>query len=137
METISHEGIVKAVNGNEITVVLHKASSCGQCQLKDSCAGSECRVTTVSVFSTQAEQYHTGQKVKVSMNEKAGWTALGIGYILPLGILLAVLLCCMVVSGDETLSALAGLGSLLLYYIGLAFYQKHIAKYFKFQISRE
>lgn len=137
METISHEGIVKAVNGNEIMVSLYKASSCGQCQIKDSCSGSECRVTTISVFSTQAAQYHIGQKVRVSINEKAGWVALGIGYLMPLSVLMAVLLCCMAVSGDETLSALFGLGSLALYYIGLAFCKTHISKYFKFTISPE
>ena len=85
---ICREGIVRVVNGDEITVEVIVSSACSGCHAKSICIPSDRRQERIVVKNTRNEQYEIGETVELLLETSAGNKAVVLAYVLPLFVLL-------------------------------------------------
>jgi sigma-E factor negative regulatory protein RseC len=131
---ISHEGIVQSAEKDGITVLLSPSISCTGCQSEKSCriSGSDKKIVKVE----GSFDILPGTRVNVSMKQAQGYSALFLGYILPLIIVVAALIISLSVSSNELLSGVVSLAILLPYYGALYLLRKSIGRKFTFTLNR-
>lgn len=129
---ITHEGIVTGTEGNFLTVLLSPEVACQGCKAGGSCSlsGESTKMLKVPGVS----DYHPGEKVIVAMKKSQGYSALLLGYVYPLVILMASLIICISLSINELLSGLISVAVLVPYYILLYVIRSHISTKFSFKI---
>ncbi|MFV0554226.1 MAG: SoxR reducing system RseC family protein [Mangrovibacterium sp.] len=115
-EEISHEGIVKRITEDTITVGFVNKSACASCHAKGACSASDMQDKEVEVRRT-AKEYRVGERVMIVGKTSQGFVALLWGYVFPLLLVLAVLIGSISLGKEEGFSALVALGSLVPYYI--------------------
>ena len=131
--TIDHGGIVQKVDDNSVTVIISSASACSGCHAEGSCnmSGKEDKIVEV----TGNYNVKPGDNVTVLMKQSMGYTALFLGYLLPLITVITVLLLLISIKVPELI---AGLGSVLIlipYYILLFLFRKRINEKFTFTLK--
>ena len=129
---ILHDGIVTAVEGDTVSVLLTPGVACAGCRAEGSCSVYGNDVKLVKVKGNFF--VHQGEKVVVSISESQGFRALLYGYILPLVIMLVSLVLCITLSLGELVSGLVAIGILIPYYLALFIFRKMISKKFSFKI---
>jgi sigma-E factor negative regulatory protein RseC len=129
---IIHEGIVTKTEADSVTVLLSSAVACTGCEAGGSCslAGAEKKILKVE----GAWGVRQGEKVVVSMKESQGYSALMLGYVIPLAVLLLTLVICEALSGSELFSGLMSIAVLVPYYILLFAFRSLISKKFTFKL---
>jgi sigma-E factor negative regulatory protein RseC len=130
---IEHEGIVRNADDESITVLLSPVSACSGCSSEKSCgiAGSAEKIVTIrGQFDVKP-----GDHVVVTMKQSLGYSALFIGYLMPLLIVLFVLFVLISLSINELISGFISLGILIPYYSGLFLYRQYFDKKFSFTIK--
>ena len=129
---ILHEGIVTRADGNSVSVLLSPEVACQGCKAGGSCsmAGERTKILVV----TGVSGFNAGEKVTVSMKESQGYSALLLGYVYPLVILLATLFLCISLSVSELISGLISIAILGLYYLLLFALRTFLSKKFSFKI---
>jgi len=132
---IEHSGIVKEIVGNVVKVSIISQSACSACHAKGACSVSDKEEKIIDV-ETFSQEYKIGDEVKVFIAKNQGFTALFLGYVFPLILLLAVLFVVNAIIDNQGIAALAALGSLPLYYYILYLSRKFIGKKFNFQIEK-
>ncbi|MCX6334488.1 MAG: SoxR reducing system RseC family protein [Bacteroidia bacterium] len=132
-ESIEHDGIVQESGNNHLTVRISSASACAGCHAEGSCtmSGKEEKIIDV----TGSYNVSPGDKVTILMKQSAGYTALFLGYILPLIVVMAVLILLISISVPELTAGLGAVGVLIPYYSALWLFRKHIGKKFTFTIK--
>jgi sigma-E factor negative regulatory protein RseC len=80
------------------------------------CHAAESKEKIVEVYCCNAEAYSTGQEVTVSTSGAVASRALLLGFGIPFLVLVGVLVMCLLLTGNEGLSALCGLAALVPYY---------------------
>jgi sigma-E factor negative regulatory protein RseC len=132
-KNIEHEGIVRAADEKSVTVVLSPIAACSGCHSEKSCgmAGSEEKIVNIQGrFSVK-----TGDRVVVTMKQSLGYSALFIGYLIPLIIVVVLLILLISVSVNELYAGLLSIAVLIPYYSGLFVYRKFIDKKFSFTLK--
>lgn len=114
---ICREGIVRAVNGDEITVEVIVSSACSGCHAKSICIPSDRRQERIVVKNTRNEQYEIGETVELLLETSAGNKAVLIAYVLPLLVLMVLLFGCYAFTNKELLSVGVSLLGVILYYL--------------------
>ena len=114
---ICREGIVRAVNGDEITVEVIVSSACSGCHAKSICIPSDRRQERIMVKNTRNEQYEIGETVELLLETSAGNKAVLIAYVLPLLVLMVLLFGCYAFTNKELLSVGVSLLGVILYYL--------------------
>ena len=76
-----------------------------------------------------------GDQVTVAMSAGNGRLAVVLAFVVPFFILIAVLVLCLWITGDEAMAALMGIASLVPYYVVLHFLEKRISRQFAFVIE--
>jgi positive regulator of sigma E activity len=130
---IEHEGIVKVSDGNSVTVLLTPIIACKGCHSEHSCGMSgntEKEVTIQGNFNVR-----TGDQVVVTMKQSLGYSALAIGYLLPLLLVFVSLVVLLTFSVNELIAGLISVGVLIPYYSGLFLYRKYIDRGFSFNLK--
>jgi len=132
-ECIEHEGIVQESGINHLTVLISSASACAGCHAEGSCTMSGAKEKIIDVTGN----YHVakGEKVTVLMKQSAGFTALFLGYIFPLILVMTILIILVSVSVPELTAGLGAIAVLAPYYGVLWLLRKHISKKFAFSIK--
>lgn len=131
---ISHEGIVQTAGKDSVIVLLSPGVSCSGCQAEKSCniSGTDRKLIKVDgTFNLSA-----GEKVKVSMKRSQGYSAIFLGYILPLIVVIVALAAMTSFSVNELYSGLVSLGLLITYYLMLFVLRKSINNRFTFTLNR-
>jgi sigma-E factor negative regulatory protein RseC len=130
---ITHEGIVQETDGNSVTVLLSPLTACKGCYAEKSCniAGNDFKLINVH----GAYNVKTGEKVIVSMKRSMGYSALFLGYLSPLLLVVMVLIVLISFSVNELISGLLSIAILIPYYIILFVFRKLINKKFSFTIN--
>jgi sigma-E factor negative regulatory protein RseC len=130
---IAHEGIVQETDENSVIVLLSPVTACSGCHAEKSCnlAGYEQKL--VKVHGTY--NVKTGERVLVSMKQSMGYSALFLGYLLPLFLVVILLIILISFSVNELISGLLSLAILIPYYITLFVFRKLISKKFSFTIK--
>ncbi len=91
----------------------------------------------IVVPTANAKDYRPGEQVRVSVSRAAGLTAVAVGYVGALAVLVAAIVLGTSAGWSEGLSALAGLGAVAIYYIGIWFVRGRIEQKIRFTITKQ
>lgn len=136
MNKISHQGIVESVAGDEVKVRFLQTSACAACKVAGHCSASDSKEKVVVVKDAKAALTHeVGDHVTVAMPAGNGRLAVVLAFVVPFFILIAVLVLCLWITGDEAMAALMGIASLVPYYVVLHLLEKKVSRQFAFVIE--
>lgn len=136
MGDICHEGIVRSVNGNRLTVEIVSKSMCASCHAKGACSASDMKIKEIDVVAEGNETYAAGEKVNLVISHGNGLKAVLFSYIFPLAILMFLLLYLQSAKVSEPVSALVGAGSVAAYYFLLFLFRKKIDSKIHFRVEK-
>jgi len=131
--TINHDGIVQRADVNSVTVSIISSSACSGCHAEGSCSmsGKEEKIIEVrGKYNVSA-----GDHVVVLMKQSMGYTALFLGYLLPLLIVIITLIILISVKIPELSAGLISLAVLVPYYSALWFLRNRINEKFTFTLK--
>ena len=159
-EMIKHDGIIIALNGDGTALVrIVQTSACAACKAKAMCASAESAEKEMTVVllgengkvktennSTQSyttlhdstQSYHVGDTVEVMVQQKMGWKAVVLAYLLPFFVMLAVMLIGNAIWAvrEEILGTVA-LCAMALYYLVLGMFKDKLQKGFSFTARKK
>lgn len=134
--SIKHSGIVDSVDGDTVCVRILQTSACAGCKVAGHCNASESKVKTIVVKNIgNASRWTVGDAVTVAASTSVAAHALLFSFGVPFVVLVAVLIAMLAATGDETLSGIVALLSLLPYYALLYLLRKRIGRYVSFHIE--
>ncbi len=131
--TIDHTGIVKKSDKESVTVLITSVSACSGCHAEGSCSISGKEEKMVEVRGNY--DVREGDTVTIIMKQSTGFTALFLGYLLPLIIVVISLIILSSLNFSELISGLMAIFSLVPYYLVLFFFRKKINNRFKFSLK--
>ena len=89
---IKHDGIIIALNEDDTALVrIVQTSACAACKAKAMCASAESAEKEMTVVLLGDEQWAVGDSVEVMVQQKMGWKAVVLAYLLPFFVMLAVM----------------------------------------------
>lgn len=136
MDRISHTGIVEAIEEGRVTVRIVQTSACASCKVARHCSAAESREKRVEVYDSKAaERHEVGDEVVVTMSERNGRDAVIIAFVIPLVIMILAMVVVRSLTGNDGYSALAGVVSLLPYYLAVFLIRGKLARKFAFIID--
>ena len=157
---IKHDGIIIALNEDGTALVrVVQTSACAACTAKAMCASAESAEKEMTVVllgengkvniennSTQSyttlhdstQSYHVGDTVEVMVQQKMGWKAVVLAYLLPFFVMLAVMLIGNAIWAvrEEILGTVA-LCAMALYYLLLGMFKDKLQKEFSFTARKK
>lgn len=142
---ILHEGTIVSIDGAHLRVNIVQLSACASCKIAGSCLTSESKVKIVDVWTQSAGEYAIGQEVTVAVSSRVGATAVVVGFVVPLLIVVAGVVATLALTSksgpwpltppyDEAVAAIAGLALLTPYYIWLYSQRESIRRRVAFSI---
>ena len=131
---IRHAGIIESIEYGHIRVKVTQSSACASCKIANHCNASESKERIIDVYQN-ANTYTVGQEVVVSVSEKNAFHAVGIGFGIPLLILMGILAVLKSYSFSDETAALSAIVALIPYYISIWFFRKHLAESVRFSIE--
>lgn len=134
---VYHDGIVVGVSGNHVRVKIISKSACAGCHAKNVCNASEMDEKMIDAVAGSGQSFQTGETVTLVMEERLGWIAIFYAFGLPFIVMIAILILFSALGHSETIAALAGLASLLPYYLLLYLFRKKVEKDFLFRVERK
>ena len=136
IETISHEAVVKAVEGEHVRVTILQTAACAGCAARKMCNSAEAKEKDVDVCTAEAATYRVGEKVVLEGRLSDGRKAALIAYGLPLLLLLPVLFIAIRLTGSDVVGAIWALGTVVLYYLVIyLFFRQRLQQQFSFRIK--
>jgi len=130
---IEHEGVVQKSDNSSVIVRILSAPACAGCHAEGSCSLSGVKEKMVEVKGSY--NVSPGENVTVLMKRSMGYTALFLGYIIPLILLIIILIILISLSLPEAAAGLGSLGILGIYYLLLYFFRDRIGNKFVFTIK--
>ncbi len=134
---ICREGIVRNIDGDDISVEIIVSSACSGCHAKSICIPSDRRQEIVTVKNSRQETYQVGETVDLLLETSAGNKAVILAYVLPLVVLLVLLFGCYTLTHNELLSVCISILGILLYYLILKSAGKSVEKGIEFGIRKK
>lgn len=134
---ISHQGVVVAVREGRVTVRLVVESACGSCQLAGKCASAASDNKLIEVKPARSMELRLGQTVTVSAPLHAARFAVGVSFVAPLLLLMAVLVGGTMAGLGEMSVVGAAVVVLAAYYGVWALLRKHIDRRVSFTIDEK
>ena len=147
---IKHDGIIIALNEDGTALVrIVQTSACAACKAKTMCASAESaeKEMTAVLLSDNGRpmgygvldadkpllEYKVGDTVEVMVQQKMGWKAVVLAYLLPFFVMLAVMLIGNAIWAvrEEILGTVA-LCAMALYYLVLGMFKDKLQKEFSF-----
>ncbi len=136
VKQIEHKGIIERIYENKIVVTILAESACMLCRLKNNCSVSDTEEKSIEIFTENPENYSAGEAVIVYFKQSLGFRALFLGYLLPFITVTFILLITVSITGNEGVSGLAALLSLIPYYLILHLKKNKIKNTFSFSIKK-
>lgn len=136
-DKIKHIGTIKSIEGNHIQVEIIQTSACSSCTVARHCNAAESKDKMIDVYDADAGSvYHIGETVNVYTFDHDGlnavWIAFGIPFVV---LLLSVFISYRIFSGNELVSAVVGLISLVICYVVLYLFRGKLNDTFAFFIE--
>lgn len=130
---IEHEGIVRKSDDKSVTVKISSETACSGCHAEGFCAmfGNEEKLIDIK----GSYNVSSGDRVTVLMKKSMGFTAVFLGYILPLILVIISLVILVASSLPELISGIGSIGVLIFYYIILYFFRNRINNKFTFTLK--
>ena len=135
LETIRHTGIVESVEGSSVKVRIQQAAACSACQASGSCMAAEAKEKIVDAVVSD-DTIRKGDKVEVLIEEKTGWKAVAIAYLLPFIVMMSVLFVVDKWLQDEAVMGVIAVCAVGVYYVVLSFFKQRIKKDFSFRAEK-
>lgn len=132
-ETINHEGIVIKGDDKSLTVSISSVSACSGCHAEGVCSMSGKEEKIINV--TGHYSVKPGDKVTVLMKQSMGYTALLLGYILPLFTVVLFLIILSSFKMPELIAGIISIALLIPYYTVLYFFRRKINQKFTFTLK--
>ena len=134
---IKHDGIVIAVNGDGTVLVrIVQTSACAACKAKAMCASAESKEKEIVAIGDGL--LAVGDEAEVIVQQKMGWKAILLAYMLPFIIMMTVV---AIGNGQlgirEEVIGTAALCAMGVYYIVLGFFKDKIQKEFSFTARKK
>ena len=134
---IKHDGIVIAVNGDGTVLVrIVQTSACAACKAKAMCASAESKEKEIVAIGDGL--LAVGDEAEVIVQQKMGWKAILLAYMLPFIVMITVV---AIGNGQlgirEEVIGTAALCAMGVYYIVLGFFKDKIQKDFSFTARKK
>ena len=144
---IKHDGIIIALNEDGTARVrIVQTSACATCKAKAMCASAESAEKEMTVVLLGDGQWAVGDTVEVMVQQKMGWKAVVLAYLLPFFVMLAVMFIGngLLAIGDGAIGLLGdeakreavlgtiALCAMALYYLVLGMFKDKLQKEFSF-----
>ena len=137
---IKHDGIIIALNEDGTALVrIVQTSACAACKAKAMCASAESVEKEMTVqLTVDSLQLTVGDAVEVMVQQKMGWKAVVLAYLLPFFVMLAVMLIGNAIWAvrEEILGTVA-LCAMALYYLVLGMFKDRLQKEFSFTARKK
>ena len=145
---IKHDGIVIAVNGDGTVLVrIVQTSACAACKAKAMCASAESKEKEILALflgeeakrqEGERQDIKLGDEVVVMVQQKMGWKAILLAYMLPFIVMMTVVAIGNGLLGiREEVIGTAALCAMGVYYIVLGFFKDKIQKDFSFTARKK
>ena len=141
---IKHDGIIIALNEDGTALVrVVQTSACAACKAKAMCASAESAEKEMTVVLLGDEQWAVGNEVEVMVQQKMGWKAVVLAYLLPFFVMLAVMFIGngLLAIGDgakrEAVLGTVALCAMALYYLILGMFKDKLQKEFSFTARKK
>lgn len=128
------QGTVRELLPDGLVVCLSVPDACAGCGRKD-CGLPRGKTEDVFV-RCDAGSFAVGEHVVVTLSHGKGFRAVLWAFLLPLGMVVAVLAAVYAGTGNEVMAGLSGLLALLPYYLLLWILKAHMRQTFQFNIQR-
>lgn len=136
-KSIQHRGIVAAIDGQRVRVVVSQQSVCEGCHAKGVC-GEQGKERVIDVKTPYATHFSVGERVVVALLRRSmAFSSVVWAYVLPLVVLMATLLVLKACAVADGTAAIAAIGAVVLYYVGLYLFRNKIDKKIEFTIIKE
>ncbi len=137
---IKHDGIIIALNEDGTALVrIVQTSACAACKAKAMCASAESAEKEMTVqLTVDSLQLTVGDAVEVMVQQKMGWKAVVLAYLLPFFVMLAVMLIGNAIWAvrEEILGTVA-LCAMAVYYLVLGMFKDKLQKEFSFTARKK
>lgn len=130
---IKHLGIVENINGSRLKVKIVQSSACSACSVKGHCSASETKEKIIDVYNKNNVPCQVGERVMIVGTTSMGMKAVLLAFVLPfIVLLLALIISLKLTGGDEAVSALVSLGTLVPYYLIIYMCRNRLSRSFMF-----
>ena len=139
IERVEHEGIIREISEDYITVEIVNKSACAACHARGFCVAGEEETRYVDVpysIDTLVEEYNVGDKVNLVLNQSLGVSAVFISYAIPLVILILFLLILSNTGLNELAVGLLSLAGVGVYYFFVYLFRNRLERIFTFSIEK-
>ena len=151
---IKHDGIIIALHGDGTARVrIVQTSACAACKAKAMCASAESTEKEMTVVllgengkvtteNNSTQSYYVGDTVEVMVQQKIGWKAVVLAYLLPFFVMLAVVAVGSGIGnriseiGEEVIGTVA-LCAMAVYYIVLGLFKDKLQREFSFTARKK
>ena len=136
---IKHDGIIIALNEDGTALVrIVQTSACAACKAKAMCASAESAEKEMTVVLLGDGQWAVGDTVEVMVQQKMGWKAVVLAYLLPFFVMLIVMFVGNAIWAvrEEILGTVA-LCAMALYYLVLGMFKDKLQKEFSFTARKK
>ena len=147
---IKHDGIIIALNEDGTALVrIVQTSACAACKAKAMCASAESAEKEMTVVllgengkvnieNNSTQSYKVGDAVEVMVQQKMGWKAVILAYLLPFFVMLAVIFMGNTLwNVREEILGTAALCAMALYYLVLGMFKDKLQKEFSFTAKKK
>lgn len=133
--TIHHDARIVRIEGNRVEVQMMQQSACASCDAAGLCRSHESKMRTLVVNVPDASSFQEGDHVWLHTEVKLGMQASVLAYVVPLVVMVAVLAGCGMAGVPESVSAMAALCVLGLYFVGLYAMRGRLSRKFEIKIT--
>lgn len=136
IEYIEHDAIVSRViaDRNLVEVKITDADECGGCPAAALCGGNAHGENRVEISTSDAARYKPGDKVVIRGTERLHRQAIMLATVIPCVLLMAVMIIVFLITLNQLAACLAGLGTMVAFFLLLWFLRHKIRHEFTFTI---
>ncbi len=134
-QEIRHTGRITEITPQTITVEIISESACASCHAAQLCGMSESKTKLVEVPAEIG--YELGEEVWVNMKKTMGLKAVTVAYAVPLIVLMAVLMGCILAGTSELVAGLSAIGAVALYYLVIYLLRSRLKDQYTFYIKKK
>ena len=133
---IEHLGVVQSIEGMLIHVKIIQVSACAACSAKGLCSSAESKEKTVDIFDKDAKKYSVGDQVNIIGTASMGLQAVMWAFVIPFVIIIVALFVSFTLTkGNESLSGIITILSVIPYYFILYLMRNKMSKKFTFKLK--
>ncbi|MGN0187631.1 MAG: SoxR reducing system RseC family protein [Paludibacteraceae bacterium] len=135
-DQIEHEGTVVRIDGVRVYVRITQQSACAACHAKGLCTASESVDKIIEADAATNTALAVGDSVTVTGKASLGFKAVGLAFIAPFCLLLAVLFAVQQATHNDLTAGACALAALIPYYSILAAFRHKMATIFRFSVHK-